>query len=80
MEFEKPVIGTIEPAPANLPILLNRFKPVKNALIPIRIIDPKGVKAVLYNRRIRGFLINIVLILFICLYFFHKISSFHELS
>ena len=39
IEFAKPVIGISEPAPANLPILLNKLRPVKNALIPIRIIE-----------------------------------------
>ena len=29
------MIGISEPAPANFPILLNKFKPVKNAEIPI---------------------------------------------
>ena len=29
IEFANPVIGTKEPAPANFPILLKRFKPVK---------------------------------------------------
>lgn len=35
IEFAKPVIGINEPAPANFPILLNMFNPVKNALIAI---------------------------------------------
>ena len=35
MEFAKPVIGTREPAPANLPILLKMFNPVKKAEIKI---------------------------------------------
>ena len=35
IELAKPVIGIKEPAPANFPILLNRFNPVKNAAIPI---------------------------------------------
>ena len=39
IEFANPVIGTKEPAPANFPILLNRFSEVKNALIKIRIIE-----------------------------------------
>ena len=39
MEFAKPVIGTREPAPANLPILLKILRPVKNALIAIKIIE-----------------------------------------
>ena len=39
IEFANPVIGIKEPAPANFPILLKIVKPVKNALIPIRIID-----------------------------------------
>ena len=39
IEFAKPVIGIKEPAPANFPILLKIFKPVKNAEIPIRIIE-----------------------------------------
>ncbi len=39
MEFAKPVIGMSEPAPANFPILLNKFKPVKNAEIPIKIME-----------------------------------------
>ena len=39
IELAKPVIGTREPAPANFPILLNKFKPVKKALTAISIID-----------------------------------------
>ena len=39
IEFAKPVIGISEPAPANFPILLNKFKPVKNAEIPINSIE-----------------------------------------
>ena len=39
IEFAKPVIGTNEPAPANLPILLNKFKAVKNALKKIKEIE-----------------------------------------
>ena len=39
IEFAKPVIGINEPAPANFPILLNMFNPVKNALIAINIIE-----------------------------------------
>ena len=39
IELAKPVIGIKEPAPANLPILLKIFKPVKNAEIPIKIIE-----------------------------------------
>ena len=39
IEFAKPVIGTKEPAPANLPILLNIFNPVRKALIPIKIME-----------------------------------------
>ena len=39
IEFANPVIGIKEPAPANLPILLNTLRPVKNAAIPIKIID-----------------------------------------
>ena len=35
----KPVIGIKEPAPANFPILLKMFNPVKKALIPIKIIE-----------------------------------------
>ena len=35
IQFAKPVIGTKEPAPANFPILLNKFNPVKKADIPI---------------------------------------------
>ena len=38
-ELEKPVIGTIEPAPANFPILLYNPKPVKSEAIKISIID-----------------------------------------
>ena len=34
IEFANPVIGTSEPAPANFPILLNIFNPVKIAAIP----------------------------------------------
>ena len=39
IEFAKPVIGTREPAPAILPILLKILSPVKNALIAIKIIE-----------------------------------------
>ena len=39
MEFAKPVIGTKEPAPANFPILLKIFKPVKNADSAIKVIE-----------------------------------------
>lgn len=39
IELEKPVIGTNEPAPANLPILLKIFNPVRKALIPIKIME-----------------------------------------
>ena len=39
IEFAKPVIGIKEPAPANFPILLNKLRPVRNALIPIKTID-----------------------------------------
>ena len=39
MELAKPVIGTSEPAPANFPILLKIFNPVRKALIPIKIIE-----------------------------------------
>ena len=39
IEFAKPVIGTREPAPANFPILLNKFKPVRKALINIKVIE-----------------------------------------
>lgn len=39
IEFANPVIGIKDPAPANFPILLNRLSPVKNALIPIKIMD-----------------------------------------
>lgn len=39
MALAKPVIGTREPAPANFPILLKIFKPVKNALKKINIIE-----------------------------------------
>ena len=35
IELAKPVIGIKEPAPANFPILLNKFKPVRKAAIPI---------------------------------------------
>ena len=35
IELANPVIGIKEPAPANFPILLNKFKPVKKAEIPI---------------------------------------------
>ena len=38
-EFANPVIGINEPAPANFPILLKTFIPVKKALRPIKIID-----------------------------------------
>lgn len=39
IELANPVIGTKDPAPANFPIRLNRFNPVKKALIPIKIMD-----------------------------------------
>ena len=39
IEFAKPVIGTSEPAPAILPILLKIFRPVKNAERPIKEIE-----------------------------------------
>ena len=39
IDFAKPVIGIKEPAPANFPILLKILSPVKNAEIPIKIID-----------------------------------------
>ena len=39
IELAKPVIGTSEPAPANFPILLKIFNPVRKALIPIKIIE-----------------------------------------
>ena len=39
MEFANPVIGTREPAPAILPILLKTFIEVKNADIPIKLIE-----------------------------------------
>ena len=39
IEFAKPVIGTREPAPANLPILLKIFKLVKSADNPIKIME-----------------------------------------
>ena len=39
IEFAKPVIGTSEPAPANLPILLKMLSPVRSAAIPIKVID-----------------------------------------
>ena len=39
MEFAKPVIGTREPAPANFPILLKIFRPVKVLLASIKIIE-----------------------------------------
>lgn len=39
IEFANPVIGTKEPAPANLPILLNTFIVVKNALRKIKLIE-----------------------------------------
>ena len=35
IEFANPVIGIKEPAPANLPILLKIFNPVRNADSPI---------------------------------------------
>ncbi len=38
MELAKPVIGTSEPAPANLPILLKRFSAVSKAARPIQVI------------------------------------------
>ena len=39
IEFANPVIGIKDPAPANFPILLKIFKPVRKALIPIKMID-----------------------------------------
>lgn len=39
IEFANPVIGIREPAPANLPILLNIFREVKNALKNMRQMD-----------------------------------------
>ena len=39
IEFANPVIGTIEPAPAIFPTLLNMFKAVKNMLKNINDID-----------------------------------------
>ena len=39
IELAKPVIGIKEPAPANFPILLKIFNPVRKALIPIKRID-----------------------------------------
>lgn len=39
IEFEKPVIGISEPAPAIFPILLNQLIPVKKALMAIKIIE-----------------------------------------
>ena len=39
IELAKPVIGIREPAPANLPILLNTFIALKNIAIPIKLID-----------------------------------------
>ena len=39
IEFANPVIGTRDPAPANLPILLNTFIEVRKALIKISDID-----------------------------------------
>lgn len=38
IEFANPVIGTRVPPPANFPILLNRFRDVRNALNAIKII------------------------------------------
>lgn len=38
IEFEKPVIGTMEPAPANAPILSYTPSPVRNEAKNIRII------------------------------------------
>ena len=39
IEFAKPVIGIKDPTPANFPILLNKFNPVRKALIPIKTIE-----------------------------------------
>lgn len=39
IELAKPVIGIKDPAPADLPILLKMFKPVKKEAIPINIIE-----------------------------------------
>ena len=39
IELEKPVIGTIEPAPAYLPILLYNLREVSNAPINIRLAE-----------------------------------------
>ena len=39
IEFEKPVIGTIVPAPACLAIFPYQFKPVRSALSAIRVIE-----------------------------------------
>ena len=39
IELANPVIGTSDPAPANLPILLKIFSDVKNALRKIRQIE-----------------------------------------
>ena len=39
IELAKPVMGIKEPAPANFPILLNIFNPVRNALKNTRIIE-----------------------------------------
>ena len=39
IELAKPVIGTSEPAPANFPILLKIFSPVKSAEIPINTME-----------------------------------------
>ena len=41
IEFANPVIGTKEPAPANLPILLKIFSPVSKAEIAINEIETK---------------------------------------
>ena len=39
IELAKPVIGIKDPAPANLPILLNKLRPVRKADNPIRSIE-----------------------------------------
>ena len=39
IEFANPVIGINEPAPAIFPSLLNRFKPVKKAASPIKMME-----------------------------------------
>lgn len=49
IEFANPVIGISEPAPANFPILLNMFKLVNSAEMPIKTIETT-VEAEVWSR------------------------------